>query len=643
MQTALRVYEGKGKMKIALAQIDARLGDIAGICNRIERQARLSADQSVDLLCVPAPLLCGVVPGALTESTAFQGDVLAALSDTARHLSDIDITCLIPMVVPYDGGSLFEVMIVGEGRLAPVRLTVSQHRGARNASPWVVPTFEVAGTRIAVTFDFDRDVTELPAGCDLLVYFQVNGFDRADASTAAVAGVRKGAFRDRVAKAGAWLACMAPIGAFDESVYTGGSFVMDDTGRVVAEGPVFEECLLTCSVTRGMPCDTLPDHDLPLFDRDAWTWEALRLYVRDSLEASGRIRAVVELDGTLPSSLLATLACDALGSRNVFGVLTGRMEPVTPAQEAVCVTRAERAREVAANLHLRLLDMTDGIDSGDGLLARCASEQHALLLSPLTKTDAALSVAWDGPSPAALAPFGDLFLTSLEYLARYRNGVSPVLPKELVCLKAIEEALVPVLAAAAATFALDDAMAGQLGDLLRPIGPVDLDHVLEEHVERGLGYEDIDCPGVSPEARAIILMLVRRGEALRRRMPAYPILSPRSFAERSWPASLAWSDLGSCGRTRASAQELAERELQRIDERAMRRGSQARDELLGMLGGILGVDTSGLDRLLGAPGGKGAGSAEIPPEVQQAIERMMTQGSVPSADSPNPGPFFSLN
>ena len=46
-------------MKLALAQIDMRLGDIEGICGRIEDQARLAHERGARVLCVPAPLFMG--------------------------------------------------------------------------------------------------------------------------------------------------------------------------------------------------------------------------------------------------------------------------------------------------------------------------------------------------------------------------------------------------------------------------------------------------------------------------------------------------------------------------------------------------------------------------------------------------------
>lgn len=51
-------------MKLALAQIDMRLGDIEGICGRIEDQARLARERGARVLCVPAPLFMGAMPVA---------------------------------------------------------------------------------------------------------------------------------------------------------------------------------------------------------------------------------------------------------------------------------------------------------------------------------------------------------------------------------------------------------------------------------------------------------------------------------------------------------------------------------------------------------------------------------------------------
>ena len=62
-------------MKLALAQIDMRLGDIEGICGRIEDQARLAHERGARVLCVPAPLFMGAMPGGLVGAADFEHDM----------------------------------------------------------------------------------------------------------------------------------------------------------------------------------------------------------------------------------------------------------------------------------------------------------------------------------------------------------------------------------------------------------------------------------------------------------------------------------------------------------------------------------------------------------------------------------------
>ena len=119
----------------------------------------------------------------------------------------------------------------------------------------------------------------LPTGVDLIAYFQFNAFDMTDRETAAIAAVRSGAYRKIASKRSVWFACMAPVGAYDESVYTGGSFVLDDCGRVVAQAPCFEESLLVQEIQRGVMLDALEDHELPQFRSEEWLWQALVLAV----------------------------------------------------------------------------------------------------------------------------------------------------------------------------------------------------------------------------------------------------------------------------------------------------------------------------------------------------------------------------
>ncbi len=108
-------------MRIALAQIDARLGDIEGVCERLESQAAVAREQGADLICIPSPLLTGIVPGALIESANFEHDLVSELSALAGRLAELGIMALIPAVVAFDRAPLFEVFLLKKGRVVPLR------------------------------------------------------------------------------------------------------------------------------------------------------------------------------------------------------------------------------------------------------------------------------------------------------------------------------------------------------------------------------------------------------------------------------------------------------------------------------------------------------------------------------------------
>ena len=652
-------------MRLALAQVDMRLGDVEGICARIEEQAALAHAQGASLVALPAPLFAGVLPGSLVESGAYMRDVLRELAELAGRVA---ATCLVPIAAVYDGVPFFEVVMLKEGRVVPMRTACAMARGGSSDDVWAPPAFDVEGVRVGVTFDAARDMEHMPGGCDLVIYFQVNGLDVTCEETSAVASVRDGKFRDLAEKGGMWLACMAPVGAFDEAVYTGGSFVMDDAGRVVAAAPCFEEGLILCDVMRGCPAEAVADQDLPQFSRPEWLWEALCLYVRDTVSARGSRRAVVELDGGLPSSLAAVLAVDALGSRNVTGVLVERADIFTPAQEAAERERVEAVRRLAENLHVELVEAdapSAGIlvDAGGAprpataglarslaalIVADVASRRSALIVSPLTKTDFALAAPELPSAPQGdLAPFGDVYATQLEELARYRNRRAASMPGALMGPHAVERHVRGVLAAVNRACQELPSYAERVAQVLSGLDAFAVDRILAAHVDRNADAAEISLPGVPDEAVRLLLLQVRRGEAARRRLPQPPLVSARSFVERGWPQSLAWSDVGRTDDAPA-LEDLGRLELERFEELAPDAHARAREEVFGLLGELLGLSDEQQAELMSDEGQRRI--QEQMERFEQELRRVLgaaaeSRGASPFDQMPPGGgmPLFSLN
>lgn len=121
-------------------------------------------------------------------------------------------------------------------------------------------------------------------------------------------------------------------------------------------------------------------------------------------------------------------------------------------------------------------------------------------------------------------------------------------------------------------------------------------------------------------------------------LPTAPIVSSRSFAERSWPYMLAWSDLGLNGKERMTVDSLARAEVRRFaDEDTSER---MRNEMMGVLGELLGISPEQMEELRSEDGQRRLheGMKKFEGEVQDAIDKMMG-GQGGSQGSPQGGPM----
>lgn len=603
-------------MKIALAQIDARLGDIEGICARIESQAVLAHEKGARVLCTPSPLFCGLTPGALIEEPNFIHDLLLALTNLADRLKSLDIAALIPSIVGFDGMPLFEVFILREGRVVPIRSLAAMRRGFTADDPWVPPVFDIDGVRMGVTFDLLRDIDEIPAGTDLMIFFQSTAFELENEFSASVAAVPDGYFSPIAAKSGVWIACMAPVGGFEDLTFTGGSFVMDDDGSVVSAAPCFEEALLVADVQRGTVHPTLDTHDLPQYRREAWLWDALRCYLHDFVIANNGTNVALELTGDLPSTLTAALCVDALGPRHVIGVLMSHEGSITPEEEDAEAGRVSCVRTIARALGLQLVERSllpvetilDRDDPRAGspyttaaarslCLSDVAYAYHAILVSSATKTHRALSAQADFLSGdlAMIAPFGDVCLTELEFIARERIHAGSSIPAELVSLEAIKRVMQNIIVSTCTSIDVEAELADQACAVLSQLEPLDIDGLIEDHVNRGLELESTNLGSTHPVAASILLMLIRKNEAARRRLATAPLVSMRAFSERAWPTTVAWTDTGRHGSELATLAHYVQLASDHFVAQGEERGEHLRDEIMNIIANMLGISAEQLN------------------------------------------------
>ena len=234
-----------------------------------------------------------------------------------------------------------------------------------------------------------------------------------------------------------------------------------------------------------------------------------------------------------------------------------------------------------------------------------------------------------GGFDGVFAPFGDIYLTELEFLARMRNRAGEAVPSRLVTLNAVEHTLEEILARAMTPSWDDTDWSAYIAQTLSQLEPAQVDGVLEAHVDRMKPFEELPLAATQREATALLLMLVRQGEYARRMLPSTPIVSGRSFSERCWPTSLAWSDLGKHGEEAKTIAGLVQAEVDRLSERGEDMGERMRDEVMGFIGGMLGLTQEQLDELRSEEGRRKIQEnlKQFEEQVQDVINRMVGEDS----------------
>lgn len=646
-------------MKIAMAQIDMRLGDIDAVCARIKSQADLAQAQGASVLCTPVPLFSGALPGSLVYSPDYENELLHALQELAESFAETDFVLLVPAAVVNDDEPLMELFMLRHGRVVPARSAIAVVRDRRGADLWAPPVFDVAGVRIAVTFDAARDVPEMYAGIDLCIYFQAHGFMMNDSTTCGAPGLPEGSLCRLTREKSIWFAQMAPVGAYDEVVYTGGSYVLDDNGAVVAAAPCFEEALLVQEVCRGTSLPAVEDYKLPRFNRDEYLWRALLSALRAAARARSTNKAVVLLEGNLQSSLTAALCVDAFGPRNVFGVA---LRPRPNASDAA-LDAYDYACETANKLGIQLRQtagpevggqLPSGFDEYSVLLDRwvagyaadVADFEEALLVSSLTKTDYAVAALhYRGMFCGDIAPFGDVYLTTLEFLARSRNHAGACVPAALVGYDHVKACMEQKMEWTAAGFRVNPGLLTAAMQVLGKLEPSAVDSAIEAHVDRNLAFEDIPMTPKRFDAVALLLMVVRNGEAARRTLPMAPYVSERPFAERRWPMGIAWSAVGLQGKERLSVEGLAHAEVTRQLGASSEQSERVRGEFMEMLGNMLGLSSEQIEELQSNEGQERIREnlEKFQSQVEDAINEMLRNRGNDDGPRMQGQPYFSSN
>ena len=348
------------RLRLAMAQINTTVGDFDSNVKKILGVVDTARSAGVDIVTLPELAVCGYPPEDLLFKPRFIQSNLDSLQKIAEAAKDITV---ITGFVDADGDIYNAAAVLHSGKIAGVYHKIYlPNYGVFDENRYFCagkecPVFIIGGVTIGVTicediwYEAGPATVQANAGAKVIVNISASPFHTG-----------KGIFRERMiaARASDAVAMFAynnAVGGQDELIFDGHSVIMDERGVLIARGKQFEEDMIIAdldieSVFRARLHDPRQRKETLLAEQRQWqtkrivvsevpfpvhknhlakqqpdvfelpaeVYHALVLGTRDYVHKNGFKKVVIGLSGGIDSSIVATIAVDALGSENVIGV-----------------------------------------------------------------------------------------------------------------------------------------------------------------------------------------------------------------------------------------------------------------------------------------------------------------------------------
>jgi NAD+ synthase (glutamine-hydrolysing) len=320
-------------VKVVLAQIGSKLGDVAGNTQRVLDSISQVSRNATDLIVFPELCLTGYPPRDLLETPSLVDDNLAALQKIAEHVTG-KVAVILGYVDKNSGSTgkpfhnaaalLRGGKIAGRyfKRLLPYYGVFEDERYFEPGHATAVWT--IAGKRVGITVCEDAwneagfvprlyavdPLRELKnQRCDVVVNLSASPFHLDKPN------LRHELFKKGALKCGAPIVFCNQVAGHDDLIFDGCSFVVDAQGEVALSGPAFESALLEWPSRQA----ALPSASSS-WSESQWIQQSLQFGIREYCEKTGIHKVILGLSGGIDSSVVAALAANALGASNVIGV-----------------------------------------------------------------------------------------------------------------------------------------------------------------------------------------------------------------------------------------------------------------------------------------------------------------------------------
>lgn len=525
-------------MKIAIAQFNATVGDIAGNADKIIVLATAASANGARLMITPELGLCGYPPEDLLLREDFIIANQKALNHIARTIPDMTLVVGHPH---FQNGQLFNAAsVLQDGKVSatyhkqilPNYSVFDEERYFESDNQPVVFTLESIKFGVMICADGWEPAPAQQAksaGAEFLLSLNASPYHMDKLET------RYEVLIDRVKETGLPILYANLVGGQDELVFDGASFVLNSNGEVTHQLPSFVETLSYVDILDKQPVAT---PTIPALSLEAMVYNALKLGLTDYVNKNGFPSVVLGLSGGIDSALTLAIAVDALGANRVKVVMmssqyTASMSVEDAIEMAKLVDvdyslipikslfesfkealsdefRGTQEDTTEENLQARIRGM---------LLMAISNKFGSIVLTTGNKSETAVGYSTlYGDMAGGFSLLKDVPKTLVYRLANYRNSISTVIPERIITRPPSAE--------------LRD---GQTDQDSLPAYEI-LDAIMQAYVEDDLSLEAIVKLGYSEADVKRVTRLIDRNEYKRRQAPIGVRITQRGFGkDRRYP------------------------------------------------------------------------------------------------------------
>jgi len=439
-------------MKIALAQINTKVGDLPGNSDIIIRNINAAKEMGVDLVVFPELSITGYPPRDLLDFECFIEDNLKYLEKIRHYTENIAVVLGYVEKNPFDEGRKYfnaaavieneEIVAKYYKRLMPFYDIFDETRYFEPGKENLV--VKIKNKKFAITICEDlwndkgywkRSLYQVnPA--DEILKRDIDGIINISASPYVLnkEKERLSIFKNLAVKAKKPIVYVNQVGGNDDLIFDGASFALDETGGLTARCGQFTE-------------DLLIDEIKPLSEGEEDSiFKALSLGLKDYCRKTGFKKVILGLSGGIDSAVTAVIAAHALGAENVLGIT---MPSMYSSEGSV-----GDSEKLAANLGIEfreipIKEMFDTYVKGEksmdlaeenlqariraNILMIYSNREGRLLLTTGNKSELAVGYCTlYGDMCGGLAVIADLPKVMVYRLANYINRNGEVIPQEVI-------------------------------------------------------------------------------------------------------------------------------------------------------------------------------------------------------------------